>query len=77
MAVPKKRTSLSKKKMRAANYKGKFIIRSNIVQDDETGEIKLSHCATPDGWYKGRYYGKKKNAPAEENSSAEDNGGAN
>ena len=40
MAVPKRKTSVSKKKMRRSHHKLPSI---NIVEDKKSGEYKLSH----------------------------------
>ena len=40
MAVPKRKTSISKKKMRRSHHK---ISSANIVEDKKSGEYKLSH----------------------------------
>ena len=40
MAVPKRKTSVSKKKMRRSHHRLSSV---NIVEDKKTGEFKLSH----------------------------------
>ena len=40
MAVPKRKTSISKKKMRRSHHK---ISAANISEDKKSGEYKLSH----------------------------------
>ena len=40
MAVPKRKTSVSKKKMRRSHHK---INSVNVVEDKKSGEYKLSH----------------------------------
>ena len=40
MAVPKRKTSISKKKMRRSHHK---LTAANIVEDKKSGEYKLSH----------------------------------
>lgn len=47
MAVPKRRTSVSKRKMR---YAGKSLKRLNIAFD-KRGDAHLPHCASPAGYY--------------------------
>ena len=52
MAVPKRKTSKSRRNKRRANHK---INAPNIIEDKKSGEYKLSHhidMAT--GFYKGR-----------------------
>ena len=52
MAVPKRKTSISKKRMRRSHHKLSSV---NIVEDKKSGEYKLSHHLDPKtGMYKGR-----------------------
>ena len=52
MAVPKKKTSVSKRNMRRSHHALKKI---NIVVDSKTGEYKLPHhVSMVDGYYKGK-----------------------
>ena len=52
MAVPKRKTSVSKKKMRRSHHK---IANTNIVEDKKTGEYKLSHhIDLKSGFYNGK-----------------------
>ena len=52
MAVPKRKTSKSKKGMRRSHHK---ILKKNIVEDKKSGEYKLSHHVDlKTGFYKGR-----------------------
>lgn len=51
MAVPKKKTSKSVRNMRRSHHALK---RINAVEDATTGEFKLPHHVSPDGFYKGR-----------------------
>lgn len=51
MAVPKKKTSPSRRGMRRA-HKGLRTV--NVVEDATTGELKRPHHVSPDGHYKGR-----------------------
>ena len=53
MAVPKRKTSISKKRMRRSHHK---LVSLNIVEDKETGEFKLSHHVD----LKSEYYNGKK-----------------
>lgn len=50
MAVPKKKTSKSRRNMRRAHHALK---RVNVVFDATTGEPKLPHHISADGYYKG------------------------
>ena len=52
MAVPKKKTSTSKRNMRRSHHALKQI---NVVIDSKTGEYKLPHhISLKDGYYKGK-----------------------
>jgi len=52
MAVPKRKTSTSKRNMRRAHHAIKKI---NVVVDATTGEYKLPHhISLTDGFYKGK-----------------------
>ena len=52
MAVPKKKTSTSRRNMRRAHDSLKKI---NVIVDSQTGEYKLPHhMSMVDGTYKGR-----------------------
>ena len=52
MAVPKKKTSKSKRDQRRSHHALKTI---NVVEDQTTGEFKFSHhISLKDGYYKGR-----------------------
>lgn len=52
MAVPKKKTSPSKRNQRRSHHALKSV---NIVEDQTTGEFKRSHhMSLKDGYYKGR-----------------------
>ena len=52
MAVPKRKTSVSKKKMRRSHHK---ISSSNEFEDKKSGEYKLSHhIDLKTGFYKGK-----------------------
>jgi large subunit ribosomal protein L32 len=58
MAVPKKKTSTSKKNMRRSHDALKPI---NVAIDSKTGEYKLPHhISLKDGFYKGRQVVKVK-----------------
>lgn len=51
MAVPKKKTSPSRRNMRRSHQALKAV---NIVENQTTGENSLSHHVSPDGYYRGR-----------------------
>ncbi len=52
MAVPKRKTSVSKKKMRRSHHK---LAASNIIEDKKSGEYKLSHhIDLKSGFYNGK-----------------------
>ncbi len=52
MAVPKRKTSVSKKKMRRSHHK---IVSNNISEDKKSGEFKLSHhIDLKSGFYNGK-----------------------
>jgi large subunit ribosomal protein L32 len=58
MAVPKKKTSTSKRNMRRSHDALK---KTNIVTDSKTGEYKLPHhVSLKDGFYKGKQIIKPK-----------------
>ncbi|MDR2078055.1 MAG: 50S ribosomal protein L32 [Rickettsiales bacterium] len=54
MAVPKKKTSPSKKGMRRGGNGTYRIKVPNIVTNSETGEYQLQHHISSDGYYKKR-----------------------
>ena len=52
MAVPKRKTSVSKKKMRRSHHK---LSSMNIIEDKKTGEHRLSHhIDLKSGFYNGK-----------------------
>ncbi len=54
MAVPKKKKSSSRSGMRRGSN-GSFDANfPNVISDKTTGEAKLSHHISSDGYYKGR-----------------------
>ena len=48
MAVPKKKTTPSKRGLRRTHIKAKLV---NVVADATTGELKRPHHVSPDGYY--------------------------
>jgi|TARA_B100001059_G_C17444606_1_gene384354 large subunit ribosomal protein L32 len=52
MAVPKRKTSVSKKRMRRSHHK---LAAVNITEDKKSGEYKLSHhIDLKSGYYNGK-----------------------
>ena len=52
MAVPKRKTSASRKKMRRSHHRMRAV---NIVEDKKSGEYKLSHHVDlKSGFYNGK-----------------------
>ena len=52
MAVPKRKTSVSKKRMRRSHHK---LISTNIVENKKSGEYTLSHHVDlKSGYYNGK-----------------------
>ena len=59
MAVPKRKTTPSKRNMRRSHDSLKYV---NIIEDKDSGETRLSHrIDLSTGIYKGRQVLKKKN----------------
>ena len=57
MAVPKRKTTPSRRNMRRSHHRLEGV---NVVEDSTTGEIKRPHHVSPDGYYKGRKVTKAK-----------------
>lgn len=53
MAVPKKRTSVSRKGKRRAGQHHKLYATKKVIVDKETGELTLKGYLTPSGTFKG------------------------
>ena len=52
MAVPKRKTSISKKRMRRSHHR---LTAANIIEDKKSGEYKLSHhIDLKSGYYNGK-----------------------
>ena len=52
MAVPKRKTSVSKKKMRRSHHR---LSSANVVEDKKSGEYKLPHhIDLKSGYYNGK-----------------------
>jgi large subunit ribosomal protein L32 len=54
MAVPKRKTSKSKRNMRRGSNGSYSVNLPNVVVDATTGEYKLPHHISADGHYNGR-----------------------
>ncbi|MDD0853956.1 50S ribosomal protein L32 [Halobacteriovorax sp. GB3] len=54
MAVPKKKTSVSRKGKRRAGQHHKLYGKSNVLTDGTTGELTLKGCISPSGYWKGQ-----------------------
>ncbi len=68
MAVPKKKTSKSRRNQRRAHL---ALGRINVVYDATTGEAKLPHhISLKDGFYKGRQVIERKERFASEETDA-------
>jgi large subunit ribosomal protein L32 len=61
MAVPKKKTSPSRRNMRRAHQALKAI---NVVENQTTGEFTLPHHVSADGFYRGKQIFTPKNRMA-------------
>ncbi len=61
MAVPKKKTSPSRRNMRRAHH---ALSKKNVVENQTTGENSLSHHISPDGYYRGKQVITKRNRTA-------------
>jgi large subunit ribosomal protein L32 len=61
MAVPKKKISKSRAGMRKGGNGAKSVKLPNVMIDKDTGEYKLSHHVSLDGYYNGKKV--KKNKP--------------
>lgn len=74
MATPKKKTSKSKVGMRMGGNGSYKVKLPNVMVDKDTGEYKLSHHISLDGYYNGKKVLKEKPA---KNSKEEASEGAN
>ena len=57
MAVPKRKTSPSRRGMRRSH---EALDKTNVVEDKTTGELKRPHHVSADGYYNGRQVTKSK-----------------
>ncbi len=60
MAVPKKKKSKSRRNMRRGSNGSYDANLPNVLTDKTSGELKLSHHVSLDGYYKGRQVVKPK-----------------
>ncbi len=60
MAVPKRKKSKSRRNMRRGSNGSYALDVANVVSDKTTGEFKLPHHISVDGYYNGRQIIKKK-----------------
>jgi len=65
MAVQKSKKSKSKTAMRKSANMAYAKVAKTLTEDKTTGEIKLPHHVSPDGFYKGRDVFAKPEAAAE------------
>ena len=57
MAVPKRKTTPSRRNMRRAHHALKTV---TVGEDKTTGELRRPHHVSPDGYYNGRQVTKSK-----------------
>lgn len=60
MAVPKRKTSPSRRNMRRSHHALKGV---NVVEDKTSGELKRPHHVSSDGYYNGRQVTSSKVRP--------------
>lgn len=66
MAVPKKKTSVSRKGKRRAGQHHKLYADNLVVADSTTGELTKKGCISPSGYWKGKQIFSKAKAETEE-----------
>lgn len=64
MAVPKRKKSKSRRNMRRGSNGSYSLEFANVTTDKTTGEFKLSHHISVDGFYNGRQVVKSKQKKA-------------
>jgi len=64
MAVPKRKKSKSRRNMRRGSNGSYSLEIANVLTDKTTGEFKLPHHISLDGYYDGREIVKKKQKKA-------------
>ena len=72
MAVPKKKTSKSKVGKRMGGNGSYKIVLPNVKIDKDTGEYKLPHHISLDGYYNGKKVLKEKPAKNKKEENTED-----
>lgn len=73
MATPKKKTSQSRKGLRRGGNGTYRVELPNVMIDKDTGEYKLSHHISLDGYYNGKKVLKEKPAKKNKEESEESN----
>ncbi len=73
MATPKKKTSQSRKGLRRGGNGTYSVKLPNVMIDKDTGEYKLSHHISLDGYYNGKKVLKEKPAKKNKEESEESN----
>ena len=73
MAVPKKKTSKSKTGMRMGGNGSYRVTLPNVIIDKDTGEYKLPHHISLDGFYNGKKVLKDKPAKKEPENTEQEN----
>ncbi|HSQ98156.1 MAG TPA: 50S ribosomal protein L32 [Rickettsiales bacterium] len=73
MAVPKKKTSQSRKGLRRGGNGTYRTDLPNVMIDKDTGEFKLSHHISLDGYYNGKKVLKEKPAKKKAEETEEKN----
>ena len=73
MATPKKKTSQSRKGLRKGGNGTYSVELPNVMIDKDTGEYKLSHHISLDGYYNGKKVLKEKPAKKNKEESEESN----
>jgi large subunit ribosomal protein L32 len=68
MAVPKKKKSKSRRNMRRASNGSYSVNFPNVLVDKTTGELKLAHHISVDGFYNGKQVIEPKQKKSEENA---------
>ncbi|MDD2840055.1 MAG: 50S ribosomal protein L32 [Rickettsiales bacterium] len=73
MAVPKKKTSKSRRGLRRGGNGTYKVDLPNVMIDKDTGEFKLSHHISVDGYYNGKKVLKEKPAKKKQEETEEKN----
>jgi len=73
MATPKKKTSQSRKGLRRGGNGTYSVELPNVMIDKDTGEYKLSHHISLDGYYNGKKVLKEKPVKKNKEESEESN----